>query len=84
MDTVTESSMAINMALQGGLGVIHYNNSVEEQCFEVAAVKKYKNGFITAPLCLSPDHTIADVDKIKREHGFSGIPITLDGTRAFV
>jgi IMP dehydrogenase len=80
MDTVTESSMAINMALQGGLGVIHYNNTIEEQCHEVDLVKRFKNGFISHPICLSPNHTIADVDKIKLEVGFSGIPITLDGT----
>ena len=53
--------------------------TVEEQCNEVKLVKKYKNGFITEPACLSPDHVVSDVDKFKRENGYSGIPITVDG-----
>lgn len=79
MDTVTEHKMAIGMALQGALGIIHYNMSVEEQANEVRLVKKYKNGFITDPACLSADHKIADVDRLKAEFGYSGIPITVDG-----
>ena len=79
MDTVTESEMAIGMALQGAIGVIHYNMTVEEQAREVRAVKKYKNGFITDPACLSPSNTIADLLAMKEKHGYSGFPITLDG-----
>mmetsp|Transcript_28487 Transcript_28487/g.61403 ORF Transcript_28487/g.61403 Transcript_28487/m.61403 type:complete len:510 (-) Transcript_28487:197-1726(-) len=79
MDTVTEHQMAIGMALQGAIGVIHYNMTIAEQVKEVRLVKTYKNGFITDPACLSPENTVADVDRLKEQHGFSGIPITVDG-----
>jgi IMP dehydrogenase len=79
MDTVTEHGTAIQMALHGGIGIVHYNMSIEEQVREVQRVKKYENGFIADPVCLTAAHTIADVDEVKRVHGFAGIPITVDG-----
>lgn len=79
MDTVTESEMAVNLALLGGIGFIHYNNSIEDQAKMVRRVKRFENGFITEPQVLSPEHCIRDIDEISRNHGFSGIPITEDG-----
>ena len=79
MDTVTEHKMAITMALQGGIGIIHSNMTPQEQAEQVRLVKKFKNGFITDPICLSPEHTVEDVFKTKGKLGFSSFPITQDG-----
>lgn len=79
MDTVTESEMAIQMALHGGIGIIHKNLSPKEQAKEVATVKRFENGFIKNPLTLSPEHTIQDVYKIRKEDGYKAIPVTEDG-----
>jgi IMP dehydrogenase len=79
MDTVTEANMAINMAMLGGIGIIHYNNTIEDQTAEVRKVKRFRNGFITDPLTLSPDHKVSDIDDIKKKFGFSGVPITEEG-----
>ena len=62
MDTVTESSMAIALGLQGGMGIIHYNNTIQEQLDHVRRVKRFENGFITDPIILSPENTIEDLD----------------------
>ena len=80
MDTVTESEMAVSLALLGGIGFVHYNNTIEQQAAMVRRVKRFENGFITEPMVLSPDHCLADVDEIRQRHGFSGIPVTQDGT----
>lgn len=80
MDTVTEEKMAIYMALLGGMGILHYNNTIQEQVEMVKKVKRFENGFIADPVVLSPNHCIKDVIDIKNSHGFSGIPITEEGS----
>ncbi|KAI9801845.1 MAG: inosine-5'-monophosphate dehydrogenase [Piccolia ochrophora] len=79
MDTVTEHSMAIHMALLGGLGVIHHNCSAEEQAEMVRKVKRYENGFILDPVVLGPDTTVAEARRLKEKWGFGGFPVTEDG-----
>lgn len=79
MDTVSESAVAISMALMGGIGILHYNCSIEEQAQMVRNVKRFKNGFITDPLVMGLDATVADMRRVKQERGFSGVPITDTG-----
>ena len=76
MDTVTEHRMAIAMARQGGIGIIHKNMSIEAQAEEVDKVKRSENGVITDPFYLSPEHTLKDADELMGKFRISGVPIT--------
>ncbi len=76
MDTVTEHRMAIAMARQGGIGIIHKNMSIEAQADEVDKVKRSENGVITDPFSLSPDHTLKDAEELMHKYRISGVPIT--------
>ena len=76
MDTVTEYRMAIAMARQGGIGIIHKNMSIEQQAEEVDKVKRSENGVITDPFYLSPEHTLADANDLMAKYRISGVPIT--------
>ena len=76
MDTVTEHRMAIAMARQGGIGVIHKNMSIEEQADEVDKVKRSENGVITDPFSLSPNHKLKDAEELMAKFRISGVPIT--------
>ncbi len=79
MDTVTEHRMAIAMARQGGIGIIHKNMSIEEQAEEVDKVKRSEYGVITDPFSLSPEHTLQDADDLMGKFRISGVPITENG-----
>ena len=76
MDTVTEHRMAIAMARQGGIGIIHKNMTIEQQADEVDKVKRSENGVITDPFSLSPEHTLKDADDLMGKFRISGVPIT--------
>lgn len=76
MDTVTEHRMAIAMARQGGIGIIHKNMSIQAQADEVDKVKRSENGVITDPFYLSPEHTLKDADELMAKFRISGVPIT--------
>ena len=76
MDTVTEHRMAIAMARQGGIGIIHKNMTIEAQAEEVDKVKRSENGVITDPFYLSPDNTLEDANNLMAKFRISGVPIT--------
>jgi IMP dehydrogenase len=78
MDTVTESKMAIAMAREGGIGIIHKNMSIAEQASEVDRVKRQENGVITNPFSLAPENTIEEALKLMARYRISGVPVTVD------
>jgi len=79
MDTVTESTMAIAIAREGGIGIIHKNMSIEAQAREVDRVKRQENGVITDPIFLTPEHTLQDAENLMAQYRISGVPITVEG-----
>ena len=79
MDTVTEGDMAIAMAREGGIGIIHKNMSIERQAMEVDRVKRSENGVIIDPICLSPDAMISDALELMKRYKISGVPVTVEG-----
>ena len=79
MDTVTDSKMAIAMAREGGLGIIHKNMTIEEQAAQVDKVKRSEHGVITDPFFLSPENLISDAEELMSRYKISGVPITRDG-----
>ena len=80
MDTVTEWKMAAYLALLGGVGIIHYNNTIDAQTEQVRKVKRFENGFIIDPVVVSPEATVGEVEALKERLGFCGVPVTEDGT----
>ena len=76
MDTVTESKMAIAIAREGGIGIIHKNMTIEDQAKEVDRVKRQENGVITDPIFLSENHTIRQAQELMAQYRISGVPIT--------
>src|SRR3989338_7073796 len=79
MDTVTESSMAIAMAQQGGMGFIHRNMPIEQQVLEVDRVKRSESGMIVDPVTMSPENKIAEALEVMRRYKISGVPVTRNG-----
>lgn len=80
MDTVTEHELAIAIAREGGIGIIHKNMSIEDQAAQVDKVKRSENGVITNPFYLSPEHTLAEANELMRKYRISGVPVT-QGTK---
>jgi IMP dehydrogenase len=82
MDTVTEARLAIAIAQEGGIGIVHKNMTIEQQAREVRAVKKYESGIIRDPVVIDPDSTIAQLRGLTLEHGISGVPVVEAGKLA--
>lgn len=78
MDTVTEARLAITLAQEGGIGIVHKNMTPDAQAHEVLRVKKYESGIITDPITVTPDKTIRDVIELTRRKNISGVPV-VDG-----
>ena len=74
MDTVTEAEMAIAMAQLGGIGVLHRNLTIEEQCDAVRSVKRFESGMIVNPITIAPDATLGEAQALMNKHRISGIP----------
>ncbi|MGN6277871.1 MAG: IMP dehydrogenase, partial [Sphingomonas sp.] len=79
MDTVTEADMAIVMAQLGGIGVLHRNLTVEQQCDAVRQVKRFESGMVVNPITIAPEATLADAQALMERHRISGIPVTENG-----
>ena len=79
MDTVTEFRMAIAIAREGGVGIIHKNMSIEDQADQVDKVKRSENGVIVNPFFLSPDHYVFDANELMGKYRISGVPVVEDG-----
>ncbi|MFN3517766.1 MAG: IMP dehydrogenase, partial [Novosphingobium sp.] len=81
MDTVTEADMAIVMAQLGGIGVLHRNLTIEEQCAAVRAVKRFESGMVVNPITISPDATLGEARSLMQANRISGIPVVEAGGR---
>lgn len=79
MDTVTESGLAIAMAREGGIGIIHKNMTIEMQADEVEKVKRSENGVITNPFYLAPDNFVYEAEALMHKYKISGVPVCIEG-----
>jgi IMP dehydrogenase len=79
MDTVTEARLAIAIAQEGGIGIVHKNLTAEAAGREVARVKRYESGVLRDPITISPEHPVREVMELSRQHGISGFPVVEDG-----
>ncbi len=80
MDTVTEARLAIALAQEGGIGIVHKNFTIDDQARQVRIVKKFESGIISEPITVTPETTISDVIKLTRAYDISGVPVVSDGT----